>query len=291
MIASILRDQGFSGADEFMEFSRIVMATIMLITGVIALIEEKILRSENKYRLAYSRAEFYKDLFVHDINNILQNLQFSLEIMSQNLEGYEKKENIDELVKIAKSQVKRGAELGLNVKKLSDLEMGAIKNEPIEIYDVLEQIINDIKTKFSEEEIKIDIIGDRDKIYVIANLLLEDVIRIILNNAIRYNDNPIKEISIQISKIVKDFGSDIKIEFIDNGVGFPDTMKKTIFQPVYKKTKDFKRIGLGLLLVNEVMGSISGKIWVEDKVQGDHTKGSNVIILIPEASGILDIER
>ena len=195
------------------------------------------------------------------------------------------------MVKIAKNQVKRGAELGLNVKKLSDLEMGAIKNEPIEIYDVLEQIINDIKTKFSEEEIKIDIIGDRDKIYVNANMLLEDVIRIILNNAIRYNDNSIKEISIQISKIVKDFGSDIKIEFIDNGVGFPDTMKKTIFQPVYKKTKDFKRIGLGLLLANEVIGNISGKIWVEDKVQGDHTKGSNVIILIPEASGILDIER
>ena len=58
LIASILRDQGFSGADEFMEFSRIVMATVMLITGVIALIEEKILRSENKYRLAFSRAEF-----------------------------------------------------------------------------------------------------------------------------------------------------------------------------------------------------------------------------------------
>ncbi|MEE9377002.1 MAG: HAMP domain-containing sensor histidine kinase [Candidatus Lokiarchaeia archaeon] len=291
LIASILRDQGFSGADEFMEFSRIVMVTVMLITGVVVIIEDKILRSENEYRLAYSRAEFYKDLFVHDINNILQNLQFSLEIMSQNLEGYEKKEKLDEMLKIAKSQVNRGAELGLNVKNLSDLERGAIKNEPIEIYNVLEQISNDIKTKFSEEEIKIDIISDRDKIYVNANILLEDVFRIILNNAIRYNDNPIKEISIQISKIVKDFGSDIKIEFIDNGVGIPDTMKKTIFQPAYKKTKDFRRIGLGLLLVNEVIGSISGKIWVEDKVQGDHTQGSNVIILISEASGILDIER
>lgn len=291
LIASILRDQGFSGADEFMEFSRIVMATVMLITGVIALIEDKILRSEKKYRLAFSRAEFYKDLFIHDINNILQNLQFSLEIMSQNLEGYEKKEKLDEMIKIAKSQVNRGAELGLNVKNLSDLEMGAIKNEPIEIYKVLEQINNDIKTKFSEEEIKIDIIGDRDKIFVNANMLLKDVFRIILNNAIRYNDNPLKEITIQISKIGKEFGSDIKIEFIDNGVGIPDAMKKIIFQPVYKKTKDFKRIGLGLLLANEVVGSISGKIWVEDKVQGDHTKGSNVVILIPEASGILDIER
>lgn len=291
LIASIFRDQGFPGADDFLEFSRIVMATVMLITGVVAIIEDKILRSENKYRLAYSRAEFYKDLFVHDINNILQNLQFSLEIMSQNLKGYEKKEELDELVKIAKGQVKRGAELGLNVKRLSDLEMGVIKNEPIDLYNMLDQAVNDIKAKFSEEQIKIDTIGERDKTMVVANVLLEDIFNIILNNAIRYNDNLIKEILIKISKEIKDFGSNIKIEFIDNGIGIPDTMKKTIFQPVYKKTKDFKRIGLGLLLVNEVIRSISGKIWVEDKVQGDHTNGSNVIILIPEAYGILDIER
>ena len=267
VIASILRDQGFSGADEFMEFSRIVMATVMLITGVVAIIEDKILRSENKYRLAYSRAEFYKDLFVHDINNILQNLQFSLEIISQNIESYEKKEELDELVKIAKLQVKRGAELGLNVRKLSDLEIGAIKNDPIDLYNILEQAVNDIKTNFSEEEIKVNITDDQDKIIVIANVLLEDIFRIILNNAVRYNDNPIREILIKISKEVKDFGSHIKIEFIDNGVGIPDAMKKSIFQAVYKKTKDFKRIGLGLLLVNEVIGSISGKVWVEEKIK------------------------
>lgn len=291
LIASIFRDQGFPRANEFMEFSRIVMATVMLITGVVAIIEDKILRSESKYRLAYNRAEFYKDLFVHDINNILQNLQFSLEIISQNIESYEKKEELDELVKIAKLQVKRGAELGLNVKKLSDLEIGAIKNDPIDLCNILDQTVNDIKTNFSEEEIKVNITDDQDKIIVIANVLLEDIFRIILNNAVRYNDNPIKEILIKISKEVKDFGSNIRIEFIDNGVGIPDAMKKAIFQPVYKMTKDFKRIGLGLLLVNAVVGSFSGKIWVEDKVSGDYSKGSKIIILIPEAYGILDIER
>ncbi|MFX1376105.1 MAG: ATP-binding protein, partial [Promethearchaeota archaeon] len=76
-----------------------------------------------------------------------------------------------------------------------------------------------------------------------------------------------------------------------NGVGIPDTMKKTIFQPIYKKTMDFERIGLGLLLVNEVIRSISGKIWIEDKIKGDHRQGTNVIVLIPEAYGIIDIER
>lgn len=85
--------------------------------------------------------------------------------------------------------------------------------------------------------------------------------------------------------------SNIRIEIIDIGVGTPDTMKKNLLLPVFQKTKDFKKIGLVLILVNEVIGSFSGKIWVEDKVRGDCTKGTNIVLLIPEASEILDIKR
>lgn len=86
VISSILRDNGILGAEELLEFSRIVMATVMLITGIVAIIEDRLVSSEKRYRLAYNRAEFYKDLFVHDINNILQNLEFSLEIISNEME-------------------------------------------------------------------------------------------------------------------------------------------------------------------------------------------------------------
>jgi signal transduction histidine kinase len=40
--------------------------------------------------------------------------------------------------------------------------------------------------------------------------------------------------------------------------------------------------GFGLNLVIKILESYEGKIWVEDKVIGDHTKGSNFIMLIPE---------
>ncbi|MFX0038266.1 MAG: sensor histidine kinase [Promethearchaeota archaeon] len=291
LIALALRDAGLEGAEEFFQFSSIVMATNLLLTGLVALIEQKLVSSETKYRLAFNRAEFYKDLFVHDINNILQNLQFSLEIISRNLEDNDKKDELEELIMIAKGQVNRGAELGLNVKKLSDLEIGVIKNKSIEVINTLNQVINDIKTKFPDYLVKIDISSDLEKIFVNANILLEDVFRIIIINGIKYNDNKIKEILIKISKEIKDFGSNIRIEFIDNGVGMPDSMKRNLLQPVYKKTKDFKRIGLGLLLVNEVIGNLSGKVWIEDKVLGDYTKGSKINLLIPEAHGILDVER
>ncbi|MFX0004473.1 MAG: hypothetical protein ACFE9J_13405, partial [Candidatus Hermodarchaeota archaeon] len=175
LIALALRDAGLEGAEEFYQFSSIVMATNLLLTGLVALIEQKLVSSETKYRVAFDRAEFYKDLFVHDINNILQNLQFSLEIISQNLEDYNKKEKLEELIMIAKGQVNRGAELGLNVKKLSDLEIGAIKNKPIEVINSLNKVVKDINTIFPDDFVKIDISCDLEKIFVNANTLLEDV--------------------------------------------------------------------------------------------------------------------
>jgi signal transduction histidine kinase len=291
LIAIAIRDVGIEEGELIFQFSSIVMTTNLILTGPVALMENKLVNSEKKYRLAFNRAEFYKDLFVHDINNILQNLQFSLDIITQNIEDVEKKEKLEEMIKIAKEQVNRGAELGLNVKKLSDLEVGSIKTEPVELIKLLENSIKYIKTKFPEEEIKIEIGGEQDKIFVNANILLQDVFRIILNNAVKYNKNSKKEITINVTKEMENFGSNVKLEFIDNGIGIPDIMKKSIFQPFYQKTKDFERIGLGLLLVNEVIENISGKVWIEDKISGDYKKGSNIVVLIPEAHGILDIKR
>ncbi len=121
LIAIVLRDVVVEGAEEFFLFSSAVMATNILLTGLVALIEDRIIKSESKYRLAYNRVEFYKDLFVHDINNILQNLEFSLEIIAQEAGKQINEKKITELVNLAKTQVNRGAELRVNVRKLSDL--------------------------------------------------------------------------------------------------------------------------------------------------------------------------
>jgi len=283
LIASILRDGGTPGADEFLEFSRIVMATMMLITGIVAIIEEKIVKSEKKYRLAYNRAEFYKDLFVHDINNILQNLEFSLEIISQEIGSDISGEKVKELIHLAKNQVNRGADLGMNVKKLSDLEGGIIQNTKIEVNVILKDVIKQVESKFPDKHITIKTEINNKSLYVNANILLEDVFRILLNNAIRYNDNSEIEVWIKFSKEDIEDNHYLKMEFIDNGIGIPDAMKKTILQHDYRTPKSFKRVGLGLLLVNEVIGSFKGKIWIEDKIKNNPNQGSNVILLIPEA--------
>jgi len=74
----------------------------------------------------------------------------------------------------------------------------------------------------------------------------------------------------------------IKLEFIDNGIGIPDSMKDKAFQRAFMKDKTVSGMGLGLSLVKKIVEKYHGQIWVEDKIKGDYSKGSNFIIIIPE---------
>ena len=58
--------------------------------------------------------------------------------------------------------------------------------------------------------------------------------------------------------------------------------KEVIFKSGNRELKGSKGMGLGLSLVDKILQIFNGKIWVEDKVKGDYTQGSNFIIILPE---------
>ena len=122
----------------------------------------------------------------------------------------------------------------------------------------------------------------KEDIAVKANPLLLDVFENIIFNAVKYTENPVIDILIRISKELKNDYKYVKIEFLDNGIGISDTMKKTIFEGMATHKKRIKGMGLGLLLVKRILDRYRGEIWVEDKIKGDPSQGSNFIVLIPE---------
>ena len=73
------------------------------------------------------------------------------------------------------------------------------------------------------------------------------------------------------------------MEFMDNGMGIPDTNKAEIFTRGFKKDTNVRGLGIGLSLVKKAIYSYQGKIWVEDRIKCDYSKGSNFVLLIPEA--------
>ncbi|MHA2008639.1 MAG: ATP-binding protein [Promethearchaeota archaeon] len=66
-------------------------------------------------------------------------------------------------------------------------------------------------------------------------------------------------------------------------MGILNERKNTIFEKEYVKDISSKGLGIGLTLVKKIIGSYGGEIWIEDRIKGDYTQGSNFIVLIPEA--------
>ncbi len=243
--------------------------------------EQKLKESEKKFREAYNQAIFYKDLFTHDMNNILQNLLSATELCLEDLRTSNNRELSKEIMKHSKNQIERGARLILNVQRLSQLEGIKMLNCPIEVQNTLKKSIEHLKTSFLNREINVDLDIFNEKTKIQANELIEDAFNNILTNAVIHNQNKKVEISIKITSEIVNRKKYLKFKFMDNGVGIPDEWKKTIFLG-YNEANALCRIGLGLFLVKTIIESYDGRIWVEDRVKGDYSRGSNVIFLIPE---------
>jgi len=170
-----------------------------------------------------------------------------------------------------------------NVRKLSQIEDSEKPFSRIDLFEKLNEVKTIIGTHYLEKDVIIQVESEYKRAFIRANELILDVFENLLINAIKYNDNSTAEINIQVSKIKKKGKGFIKLEFMDNGIGIPDSKKELIFQEGHKEEKLTKGMGFGLTLVIKILNSYYGKIWVEDRV-GDQTIGSNFVVLIPEIS-------
>ncbi len=245
--------------------------------------EIKLKESEVRYRDAYEQARLYKDILAHDMQNILQNVKSSKELLSlsiNNLKPQTKQEYLD----IIEQQVNRGKELIANVQKLFQLEESDVMLKKVDAYIILEKATQFLRNSHPKKNLSIEISAPRKPVLVMANDFLTDIFENLLNNAVTYCTELEVKVKIKISEARKEGNQYFKFEFRDNGIGINDQMKKIIFQKGYTAEKRSKGMGLGLSLVKKIIGRYNGNVWVEDKVKGDYSKGSNFILLIPKAN-------
>lgn len=245
-------------------------------------IMEKFKKSEEKYHQAFLRADFYKDIFTHDMSNILQGIISGVELCNLYEITKLKNKNIESAAEFIEKHVNRGAKLISNIRKLSRLEDSTIPTKLIELCKPLKKSIINLKNTYHRRTIDIKVYAHDRKFFVQANSLLEDIFENILSNAVRHNLNSRVEIVIRISNETVEDKNYVKLEFLDNGIGIENSRKKAIFLRGSKEDYGLTGMGLGLSLVTKIIKNMNSKIWVEDRVDGDHSKGSNFILLIPE---------
>ncbi len=246
-------------------------------------LEEKIKKSEEMFRKAYNQANLYKDIFAHDINNILQNIQSSVELSSLYLNSPEKLHTIKELYEIINEQVNRGKKLIKNIQKITEIDDTEIELEKINATLELNKAIDFTKANFPNRNLNFQFKSTVKRMYVLANNLLLDVFENILINAVRHNDKSNIQIIIDVNRETVEDKEYIKIEFKDNGLGISDYRKKDIFEKGTRTTQKSKGMGLGLSLVKKIVDNFHGDIWVEDRIKGDYKQGSNFVVLLQYA--------
>ncbi|MFO8020429.1 MAG: MASE3 domain-containing protein [Promethearchaeia archaeon] len=250
----------------------------------VQLLFRKLNLSKIKFENAYNRANFLMNLIAHDINNILQVIQFGVENSKNIVNSSDKNKSLEESLQLIENQVRDGSKLVKNVINLSKLEDKDIIIKKVEINQILEEKVAQVMKRYQDRDLTIKIKATNEHMYAYANDLLGEVFDNLLVNAIKHNRDMKLEILIRVTRDQRKDKSYIKIEFIDNGKGIEDSRKETLFKGDLTPKESIHGMGLGLSLVKRIIDLFKGKIWIEDRVKGNHTKGCNFIILIPEAS-------
>jgi signal transduction histidine kinase len=147
-------------------------------------------------------------------------------------------------------------------------------------------VVANIKTAYlSVKGRDVSIHVDTPKLcFVKANGLIRDVFTNLIENSIKHSD-PGKPLTINIIiKPVKDNKKDYFLCIVeDNGPGIQDWVKDKIFMRFQRGSTKAHGKGLGLYLVKRLVEDYKGKVWVEDRVPGEYSKGARFVIMLPAA--------
>jgi PAS domain S-box-containing protein len=235
---------------------------------------------EKDLRESKKQAELYVDLMAHDINNMNQVALGFLELAEDKMlsEGKLDAGQIDLLLKPIES-LNNSSRLINNLKKLQKEKSGQLGARLMDMGEVLLEVKKQYES-VPGRAVSIDY-KNGCGYQVIANDLLKEVFSNLVGNAIKHSNSPL-DITISSNCIHVDGKKFCRVEVEDNGPGISDVMKRQIFDRLSDEHGVLPRgKGLGLYLVKTLVSDYHGKIWVEDRVPGDHTKGSRFVVLLP----------
>jgi K+-sensing histidine kinase KdpD len=141
---------------------------------------------------------------------------------------------------------------------------------PRSITDVIETSIKTIQNRFSD--VQIFYTSEEQQIVMNVDRYLETLIINLLENAILHNPNKSRQIWINLQE--QRMGFEISVS--DNGPGIDDHQKRDIFD----KNRRFG--GVGLHVARQIAQKYGGNLEVTDRIEGDHTKGAEFRLWIPE---------
>lgn len=198
--------------------------------------------------------EILNQVLRHDVRNDLQLVTAYAGLLADRCENPEEKEFITKINNSADHAV----ELTETAREIADLMLSATTDpKRINLRSVLESEVSEVQSSYSNAAITFE--TQISAVTVHANDMLPSVFRNLLKNAIQHNNKPIAEVTVTAT----DHDETVIVRIADNGPGISDDQKEVIFGKG-QRDLDSAGTGIGLYLVDTLVTSYNGTVWVED---------------------------
>ncbi|MGL4337539.1 MAG: HAMP domain-containing sensor histidine kinase [Turicibacter sp.] len=200
----------------------------------------------------------------HFSQNAAHELRTPLAVLKTKVDVFKKRKNhtpeeYDSLIEVVETHTERLSELVKNLLEMTNMEAIEL-NQTISLHHLLLDVVHDLDLLADEKGINLLVSGEDVNILGNYNLLHRAFYNLV-ENGIRYNcESGLVNLSLQDRK------EKVIILIADTGIGIPDDMKGSIFEPFFRvdtsRSRENGGAGLGLSIVKSIINKHKGQIVV-----------------------------
>ncbi|CAJ36211.1 ATP-binding protein [Methanocella arvoryzae] len=253
-----------------------------LVASIVIILDDVTERKafEDQLVIEKKQTELYVDLMGHDVNNMNQIAMGFLEIAEEKLRQ-EGRLGEDDLYLLSKpiEALAHNSRIIYNIRKLQQEKAGEYRHKPVDVGETLAGVTSRY-SGLAGRDVRVSLCIGED-CTVMANELLGEVFDNLVGNAVKHTEGPVC-IRVAVDKISGAGGKDYcRVTVEDDGQGITDEMKGKLFDRLSMDNKRARGSGFGLCLSKILVEDFGGRLEVEDRVQGDYTKGAKFVVTLP----------
>lgn len=222
------------------------------------------------------RANLYLEVMTHDLNNINQGLLFSLGLLQN---SSEMPERFSAFLQESCWNVRRAARMIANLRTLIALVESPPSLQEVDLFSYLESAKQAAEDDLPWKTLNLTTNIQKGEFTSLGHEYLHHVFFNVLHNSMCFDERNVVDVEVT-AKTLDDLRG-VRIEFVDRGPGIADSVKEYVFRRTGSPNEQIVGRGLGLTLVHQIVRSLGGRARVQDRVQGDHTKGTKVVVFLP----------
>jgi signal transduction histidine kinase len=232
------------------------------------------------------------DLIGHDVNNYAQGVNGFIELaMSRPDVPQPARKSLAK----AHDQVMNLNKLVRNVNIYAKVEFAGDKNiHPMDVVTTVEEAFSAAQSSSPNKDVRMVLKDDGKKKLSQMNELAKDIFLNLFSNSIKFDGHEKVVIDVDIEGQTMDKVEYWCVSVADHGPGIEDSIKDKIFDRFTQGPSTSIGTGLGLYIAKALVEIYKGRIWVEDRVRGDRSKGSIFKVMMPKYAGWMprsDTER